>query len=426
MVVVRLRHYMAAERWVQTLRDSVADAGFADGWSLIQRNGKVQVQHSWLEPGGTRKKATAMLPIAWERGCAAEVISALNVVQKAMANGRTLKDAVKVIGKQATTTDGGLDWDAAFEEFKATKVGGVVSDEHGFHRTYGMTWRALRLAMDERSPENASQFLQYAINSAQKDAEGNWIPLPQGSVYRRRKVQVVKAFLEFCRDELGFEERWHPPANTKKYVGIAPRAAVAGKRQKNKKDAIPESALKPLMESFRDTEPGRSWRLAIGLLACFGLRPWELKFLEVDGRFLRVTEGKRNSRKQSDPRIVMGIDPEDMPGLSQQLLLELSSGSTRLPSLGTRPNQVGNMTNDYLRSNPFWRELKAAATEKGEVLASYSFRHRYAYAADRIGLNDREICQFMGNNRMTYVQHYGTNARESELMAAAERVLARV
>ena len=47
-------------------------------------------------------------------------------------------------------------------------------------------------------------------------------------------------------------------------------------------------------------------------------------------------------------------------------------------------------------------------------------------SADRIGLNDREICQFMGNNRITYVQHYGTNARESELIAAAERVLAGV
>ena len=78
----------------------------------------------------------------------------------------------------------------------------------------------------------------------------------------------------------------------------------------------------------------------------------------------------------------------------------------------------------YLKHQPYRRNLRAEAEKKGEVLAAYSFRHRYAYAADRIGLNDREICQFMGNNRMTYVQHYGTNARESELMAAAERVLA--
>ncbi len=417
---------MVSERWVQTLRDSVADAGFSDGWSVLHRNGKVQVQHSWLEPGGSRQKATAMLPIVWERGCAADVIAALKTVQKSMLQGRTLKEAEKVIGRQTTTADGGMDWDAAWEAFKRSKIGGAVSDEHGFNRCYGSIWKFLRMAIEEQSPQNASHLLQYGTYSAKKDENGKWIPLPQGSPGRRRKVQTVNQFLSFCRDEHGFEERWHPPANIKKFIGIAPRAAVSGKRQKNKKDSVPESALKPLMESFRDTKAARRWRLAVGLLACFGLRPWELNFLEVEGKFLRVTEGKRNSKKQSDPRIVMGIDPEGMPGLSQQLLLELSSGTTSLPTFGATVDGTGNRVNLYLQAQPFWKELKASAKAKGEVLASYSFRHRYAYAADRIGLNDREISQFMGNNRMTYVQHYGTNARESELIAAAERVLAGV
>ena len=66
----------------------------------------------------------------------------------------------------------------------------------------------------------------------------------------------------------------------------------------------------------------------------------------------------------------MGIDPEGMPGLSQQLLLELSSGITKLPALGTRPDQAGNMVNYYLERQPFWKELKASAKAKSEVLAS--------------------------------------------------------
>ena len=41
-------------------------------------------------------------------------------------------------------------------------------------------------------------------------------------------------------------------------------------------------------------------------------------------------------------------------------------------------------------------------------------------------LNDHEIWMLMGNNRMTYEEHYGTNAREPESVAASERVLARV
>ena len=130
--------------------------------------------------------------------------------------------------------------------------------------------------------------------------------------------------------------------------------------------------MKPLLESFPDTEAGKRWRLAIGLLACFGLRPWELWFLEVDGGFLRVTEGKKN-QNQADPRIVAGIDPEGMPGLSQQLLVELSSGITKLPPLGSRPDMSGCRVNEYLNKMPsdFWRNLKADAKEKGEVLASY-------------------------------------------------------
>ena len=177
------------------------------------------------------------------------------------------------------------------------------------------------------------------------------------------------------------------------------------------------------MESFKDNPVGRRWRLAIGLLACFGLRPWELNFLQVEGKHLRVTEGKRNCRHQSNPRIIAGIDPEGMQGLSQQLLVELSSGITGLPNLGSRPDMAGNMTNQYLELQPYWAALKAEAKPKGEVLASYSFRHRYAAAADAAGFNDRQISAFMGNNRVTFAKHYGSNARETELLAAAEALL---
>ena len=46
-----------------------------------------------------------------------------------------------------------------------------------------------------------------------------------------------------------------------------------------------------------------------------------------------------------------------------------------------------------------------------QVLEACSFRHHYAYATDRIGLNDREICQFMSNNRMTYAHNCCTKAQ---------------
>ncbi|MGB1776753.1 MAG: hypothetical protein ACPHGV_10495, partial [Synechococcus sp.] len=113
--------------------------------------------------------------------------------------------------------------------------------------------------------------------------------LGAGSVQRRKKLQTVNQFLTFCCEYEGFSERWKPPVDyTERYLGRSDKTI--------QRYGVPEAAIKPLMESFRDTEIGRRWRFAVGLLVCFGIRPWELNHLRVEGDFLRVTKGKRNSR----------------------------------------------------------------------------------------------------------------------------------
>ena len=98
---------------------------------------------------------------------------------------------------------------------------------------------------------------------------------------------------------------------------------------------------------------------------------------------------------------------------------------TGLPPLGSRHDMSGNRVNEYLNKMPsdFWRDLRETHKAKGEVLASYSFRHRYADALDARGFNDRLASQFMGNSRETFVKHYGNKAREDELKAAADALL---
>ena len=50
-------------------------------------------------------------------------------------------------------------------------------------------------------------------------------------------------------------------------------------------------------------------------------------------------------------------------------------------------------------------------------------RYRTTHTADGMSLNEREICQLMGNNRMADVPHYVNDAGQPELIAAADRVL---
>ncbi len=54
------------------------------------------------------------------------------------------------------------------------------------------------------------------------------------------------------------------------------------------------------------------------------------------------------------------------------------------------------------------------------MLASYSFRHRYAYAADEAGFNDRMTSKLMGHSRETFVKFYGDKARDEELLGEKE------
>lgn len=411
--------------WVRTLRDSIADAGYAQGWSVLERNGKVQLQHSWLDPEGVRRKATAMLETPWERGCTNEVLDALEHISAALGKGNSLKQAASLYCSRDlnSSTPKGTNWQAAFEKFRSFKINtGEVSSERAFDTNDGRRWKHITAVMAERHPQNAAEIFEMATFKSAK-VDGEWEPLPPGSKTREKKVQMINQLLRFCRDELGFDSRWHPPANYTKFKG-KPQSTAQGGVESSKADPFPDAHAAALMASFKDTKAGRRWKLAVGLLLCFGLRPWELRFLRVEGQYLRVTKGKRNSSGQNPPRIVLGIDPEQMPGLAQQLLQELESGETELPPMGNHIDSTARLVNQYLRDGvPYWNQLKQEMEARGAKLSGYSFRHRYAKAADDQGISDRYIAKFMGNSRKVFVDRYGDKADEDALRSVGDRVM---
>lgn len=378
----------------------------------------VQVQHSWIAPGGERQKTAARLPIEWKRGCTNEVINALHFIKRAMGQGKTLQAAVANLkeAKPQTADDVSVDWDQAFANWRKWKVeSGACSTHRSFDIAHGARWRHTLEAISGH-PQNACDLFEAATLSCSFGDDGERLPLKPGSQGRRVKLQTVNAFLTHCCAYEGFDDRWRPPADyAARYLGRSD--------EKTQRYGIPEAAIKPLMESFRDTAIGRRWRLAVGLMICFGLRPWELRHLEVDGEFLRVTKGKRNSQKTTDPRICVGLDPEGMPGLSNELLVALRCGEPGLPPLGNIPGNTAGRVREYLRGIPFWVQLKKDCASRNEDLSPYSFRHRYAFELDRRGFNDREASSFMGNTREVFARHYGDKAREDELKAAADAVL---
>ena len=137
---------------------------------------------------------------------------------------------------------------------------------------------------------------------------------------------------------------------------------------------IKDAQLTRLIEGIPDAR----WKLAVQLMACFGLRPVELKYIRPteDGARLYCGYCKRTAKGSTKPREIVGIDPAGHPGMSIQLLAQLSAigrvrGATELPPLGNNDRATASAIDTYLR-RPVWMALGSRWSSN-----FYSFRHGY-------------------------------------------------
>jgi len=231
---------------------------------------------------------------------------------------------------------------------------------------------------------------------------------PQGVEYvsrstsRRGYMNSCYQFLECCVEDRGFDEKWLPPAN---------RTKLKGEQATNACKAIPfpEFTVKPLMDSFPDTTIGRRWRLAVGFLIVYVIRGVELNHLRWDPETNEMWSGyiKRNKAVETKPRLVIPMDPPDMPGLAQSLILEWTMGLTKLPPMGNDDSGASLAILIYLNRRPIWKQLRENTQAEGRRLSIYSFRHRYAKQLDAQNFPSRSSAVLMGHSRQTFERSYG-------------------
>ena len=101
------------------------------------------------------------------------------------------------------------------------------------------------------------------------------------------------------------------------------------------------------------------------------------------------------------------IDPEEMPGLAQSLIVEWTTGLTKLPPLGADDGDSSLAILIYLNRRPIWKQLRANTQESGERLSVYSFRHRYAKQLDLNRFQARASAVLMGHSCATFEKSYG-------------------
>jgi integrase len=410
----------ASHAWEKELQKAVKTQ-HQFGWSVRDKRGKVCVQRFFKD---TNKKYAATLDIPWESGQTLAVLSALRKINDVMvSSGLNLKEAVKLFSTKNEEAE--INWNEAITKFKKHKLESGGCSESTWNSNYKNVVE--RITADLNS-KNAPQSGLGILEKIKYEKDGQ-ISFGKG---RRRRILSAKQFLNYAVHDCGADERWLPPANLetiKELKGKQNKKDKPAANNSGKAERIADDAFLELLDSFDIAKPDQKrWRLAIGLVGCFALRPVELKYCKPNGDLLDIDYIKVSSDGATEARQVEPLPPVARPELAKQLLLELSTGLTELPPLGSVDRYTARSLSRALDRNVFWNKLKAEAIEAGTKISCYSLRHGAAYRGAVVyGIGVDDLAKNMGHSVSTHLKYYrdfhDKKGKASRFEAARKSVL---
>ena len=382
--------------WEKRLKQAVANQ-HKIGWSVREKRGKCLIQRYWKDTGTYERK---VIPIAWESDQLLNILNSLKEISDLMINTKcTLAEATKILfpeNKNKPITN----WQYLTDEYKKYKQESKNIKDSTWNGVYLVTLkRIIRMMSEDLPPVSGKGILQRLMYN-----DNGSLTVSKGRV---KRIETGKTFLEWCVNRKGLNERFLPPSSIdlKELKGIGARKDDSN--NSGRAERIEDDQLLLLLDSFPDTDSGRRWRLATGLLICFGLRCVELNYCKPKGDVLEISYSKQSSKGSTRPRDVEGLSPAAKPYLHEELLLQLSSGITALPPLGAEDKHAARSFIRALQRNKFWQKLEADAAAVGKTISTYSFRHQYCFRGAVLGGLDADfLAENMGHSLATHLQSY--------------------
>ena len=392
--------------WFKTLRDAIKrEHGI--GWSVREISGKVQLTRRYED----QSRSAVVLDIPWNSESITHVLAVLRDLRDRMEQHQMgLKEAYEYARKPKEDPIKGIDWDlliARFKKFKIQETGDVKQST--FESSYQPIMIQIRKVTSVKPYPRDSK----ALLSALRDEYGG----QPGSRSRQLRIQYTCQLLRFAVKDLGVSNRWSPPDDLLPFIGKPASGIGLGSAT-----PIKDEYLEQIFEDI----PDERWLDAVRLLAFFGLRPVELKYLSLsnDGCKLHVAYRKRTTKGTTSPGDVPGLDPFGMKGQSALLLEKLSAGKLILPPLGSADADVAQSVRQYLNRRSAWSQLKQLIASQGGRLSAYSFRHGYALRAHEMyGLTPRTTASMMRHTPQTHLQHYGQWTDGATIDQALEKAM---
>ena len=358
------------------------------GFTVTNDRGRVRLQYRRTG----HKAQSAGLPFNWDDGDWTTAANRIGNIVALDEAGADLTTATR--GVELTTNQASEDWTAAVEEYRNGPQQRLkLTTWNGHHKVITIAITALS---KRNAPTNAADLLELALKT--------W---PPGTRQHEQMSQRLRKFLTFCVERRQFKSIWLPPAGQ-----TTPRIT-------NKRVGYPlsDSQILRLINSMPDTAIGRRYRFAFQLMATYGLRPADLRHLQVRNGGTELWSGYRKSKggtkgDKTEPRRLYALTVQDIDGTPQDWnLLQRVALKEELPPLGDE-SETGQRLYSYLKDKPVWQSIQAEAAAEGQQAVVYSFRHRYAYVAlNRPQANGqmrspKQCADAMGHDLQTHLSSY--------------------
>ena len=366
------------EPWEETFCKAVNSLGV--GWSVREDYGKIVIRH---RPTNQR----APVGFKWNEKDWPDALARIRNIYSLFNQGDNLKEAAKKASGKAPKLTHEYNWQDLINDYREHK-GTRVKEETWKKKYIPVFTYALKALNSRNAPTNGPDLSDLCLK--------NW---DKGTRQRQIMSQSLNGLLKFAVWRKNYPHCWLPSSEpetvtTEKRVGYP----------------LTDSQILRLIESLPKGPVHQRWKFAIQLLAVYGLRPEDLRYLITRNKGRELWSMYRKSKggskgQKTEPRRLYPLLVYDIDGPIEWNLLDRLHAGENLPSLG-KEGKASHAVKTYLNRRVTWNAIKEEAQKEHQVLTPYSFRHRFSAEGHARGGVAKVIADGMGHVIDTHLSSY--------------------
>ena len=366
------------EPWEETFCKAVNSLGV--GWSVREDYGKIVIRH---RPTNQR----APVGFKWNEKDWPDALARIRNIYSLFNQGDNLKEAAKKASGKAPKLTHEYNWQDLINDYREHK-GTRVKQETWKKKYIPVFTYALKALNNRNAPTNGPDLSDLCLK--------NW---DKGTRQRQIMSQSLNGLLKFAVWRKNYPHCWLPSSEpetvtTEKRVGYP----------------LTDSQILRLIESLPKGPVHERWKFAIQLLAVYGLRPEDLRYLVTRNKGRELWSMYRKSKggskgQKTEPRRLYPLLIYDVDGPIEWNLLDRLHAGENLPSLG-KEGKASHAVKTYLNRRATWNAIKEEAQKEHQVLTPYSFRHRFSAEGHARGGVAKVIADGMGHVIDTHLSSY--------------------